>query len=91
MKTAASRQQSDMRSSYKRSDFGEMKRGQFVARAQAALLTNTDTATLSGDGRVTIPKAIRAALNLKAGATLCYTLLSNDTVAIRVQTSPKSA
>jgi hypothetical protein len=36
-----------MRASYKRSDFGEMKRGQFVAFAQAALLQNTATESLT--------------------------------------------
>jgi AbrB family looped-hinge helix DNA binding protein len=79
-----------MRSSYKRSDFGEMKRGEYVARAQVAALANRATATLSVDGRVTIPNSIRDALNLQAGVTLKYTLLSNDTVAIRAQQSPKS-
>ncbi len=36
-----------MRASYKRSDFGEMKRGQFVALARAALLLNTAPESLT--------------------------------------------
>ena len=47
MKTSIKRDATGMRASYKRSDFGEMKRGQFVAFARAALLQNTATESLS--------------------------------------------
>lgn len=72
-----------MRASYKRADFGEMKRGLFVAFARAALIQDTATARLSTDGRVTIPKAIRDALHLKAGATLNFTLRSDGAIILR--------
>lgn len=62
-----------------------MTRGEYVVRSQAAALPNPVTATFSVNGRVTIPKAIRDVLNLTADAPLNYTLLSNDTVAIRAQ------
>ena len=83
MKTAMTRKQADMRSSYKRSDFGEMKRGEFVAFARAALKQDITTAKLSTSGRVTIAKAIRDALRLTAGVTLNFTLRSDGTVILR--------
>ena len=83
MKTSIKRDAAGMRTSYKRSDFGEMKRGQFVAFARAALIQNTATATVSTSGRVTIPKAVRDALRLKAGDTLNFTLRSDGAVILR--------
>ena len=85
MKTSIKRDATGMRTSYKRCDFGEMKRGEFVAFAQAALIQNTVTAGVSTGGRVTVPKAIRDALHLKAGVTLNFTLRSDGTVVLRAQ------
>ena len=83
MKTSIKRDATGMRASYKRSDFGEMKRGQFVALARAALTQHKATATLSASGRVTVPKAIRDALHLEVGVELNFTLLSDGTIVLR--------
>ena len=47
MKTSIKRDATGMRAEYKRSDFGEMKRGQFVEFARAALMQNTATESLT--------------------------------------------
>jgi L-amino acid N-acyltransferase YncA len=47
MKYPIKRDATGMRAEYKRSDFGEMKRGQFVAVARAALMQNTVTESLT--------------------------------------------
>ena len=83
MKTSIKRDATGMRASCKRSDFGEMKRGQFVALARTALTQKTATATLSASGRVTIPKAIRDALHLEAGVELNFALLSDGSIVLR--------
>jgi AbrB family looped-hinge helix DNA binding protein len=83
MKTSIKRDASGMPSSYKHADFGEMKRGEYVAFAQAEFKQNTASATLLTNGRVTIPKAIRDALHLTAGATVNFTLRPDGTVILR--------
>lgn len=47
MKYPIKRDATGMRASYKRSDFGEMKRGQFLEFARAALIHNTATESLT--------------------------------------------
>ena len=71
-----------MRANYKRSDFGEMKRGAFVEFARRAL-EKTATAKLSADGRITVPKIVRDALNLEPGATMGFTVQVDGTVILR--------
>ena len=71
------------RANYKRAKFGEMTRDEFVAFAQAALKQNMTTARLLTNGRLTIPKAVRDALHLKAGVQLTFTLRSDGAVILR--------
>ena len=82
MKTTIKRDAMGMRASYKRSDFGEMKRGAFVEFARRAL-EKTATAKLSADGRITVPKIVRDALDLEPGATMVLTVQVDGTVILR--------
>ena len=68
-----------MRAEYKRSDFGEMKRGAFVELAQRALEKSAN-ATLSSDGRITVPKIVRNALNLELGEVISFTVHADGTI-----------
>ena len=65
-----------MQASYKRSDFGEMKRGQFVEFARAALLQNTATEPLTIRPAVGADvEGMRALLNeiIRVGGTTAIT------------------
>ena len=83
MKTQKAANQDEMRRSYKRSDFGEMVRGQYVSQARAFVTQSVPTMKMSANGQVTIPKAIRDALRLKTGDTIQFTLLADGTVTLR--------
>ena len=73
----------EMRTSYKRSDFGEMVRGQYVAQARAFVSQSLPIMRMSAKGQVTIPKAIRDALRLKTGDTIQFTLRADGAVTLR--------
>ena len=83
MKTQKAANQDEMRRSYKRSDFGEMVRGQYVSRARAFVTQSVPTMKMSANGQVTIPKAIRDALRLKTGDTIQFTLRADGAVTLR--------
>ena len=83
MKTQKAANQDEMRRSYKRSDFGEMVRGQYVSQARAFVTQSVPTMKMSANGQVTIPKAIRDALRLKTGDTIQFALLADGTVTLR--------
>ena len=80
-----------MRKSYKRSDFGEMVRGQYVSQARAFVMQSVPTMKMSAKGQVTIPKAIRDALRLKTGDTIQFTLRADGTVTLRAISERKSS
>lgn len=79
MKTSIKRDATGMRASYKRSDFGEMKRGAFVELARRALEKSAN-AKLSTDGRITVPKIVRSALSLDAGDVVSFTVRADGTI-----------
>ena len=87
MKTQKTANHDEMRTSYKRSDFGEMVRGQYVSQARAFVSARAPTMRMSAKGQVTIPKAIRDALRLKTGDTIGFTLLADGTVTLRANRS----
>ena len=88
MKIQKTANSDEMRTSYKRSDFGEMVRGQYVSQARAFVSVRVPTMRMSARGQVTIPKAIRDALQLKAGDAIDFTLLADGTVTLRANRSP---
>ena len=83
MTTQRTVDRNEMRASYKRSDFGEMIRGQYVSRARAFVTQSLTTMKMSANGQVTIPKAIRDTLRLKTGDTIEFTLLADGSVTLR--------
>lgn len=46
----------------------------------------SNEATLTSKGQTTIPKSIRDHLSMKAGDRMTFTLLSDDTVIMRLKT-----
>ena len=83
MKIQKTANQGEMRKSYKRSDFGEMVRGQYVAQARAFVSQSLPTMKMSANGQVTIPKTIRDELRLKTGDTIQFTLRADGAVTLR--------
>ena len=76
MKTSIKRDATGIRASYKRSDFGEMTRGKYVALAQAALIQNTAPESLTIRPAVdTDTEGMRALLNeiIRVGGTTAIT------------------
>ncbi|TAL77080.1 MAG: AbrB/MazE/SpoVT family DNA-binding domain-containing protein [Burkholderiaceae bacterium] len=54
-----------------------------VSKTIKGLIKMTDTATLHADGRVTVPREIRAALGLLPGDKLAFTLHGNGDLVMR--------
>jgi hypothetical protein len=76
MKTSIKRDATGMRANYKRSDFGEMGRGKYVALARAALMQNTVTEPLTIRPAVDADiEGMRTLLNeiIRVGGTTAFT------------------